>query len=778
MADASRSRALAVFVLLVAFIARAWTLWQLQGAPFFHHPLPGMDQATYLKAAGAITGGDLIARGLGVSFAPLYAYFVALIHLLGGERVWPIYLAQAVLGLCTVGLVFGMARRWFGNLAGASAGLLYGLYGPALYFESQVLEASLAAFAVALGLYAHQRLAWGGRAVPWAATAGASLGLVMACWPRGGWLLIPSLWSLWRQTGQRSGARRGRALAGYALALLLLTVPVVARSYVLDGSYLPSRREVGELLLGNLPDKAQAGWAGSPSFSEFAKSHPIRLRPVLGELLSRVLREPLAYGRLEARKAVETLGDHEIPANDSYALSASHSWLLRMPWCHFALLLGLGFIGAVASWRGGARLPVAWIAAAAFGTFLLIPDSRTRLPWIPILVLLAGAGVAALVDLVRPVPRALPRAVPAIGLALLIGSFLSAPAQPVREVDYLNAAGYYLSSAGNLAALLGTPPNEARDRELEAAETDLERARDLVLRMVPPCRQPTEVGPARLREALVRALSGLSMIHQDEGDGKAALTELNGILWLVPGLIPERVNSALLHKYQSEPEELVRELQIAAILSPDDPRVHENLAIAFGSVNAVKSPPRSHFHLRRMLELNPNHPAAAEYLRSLQKLTAMLAGARSRVDLGQMSSTAYQLAAEGQPERAIAAFRDVFKYDTSNPADFEQVAGLYLSKGNYRGAADNLLDAAVMQPERAELLVQLADLYERLHYPTLALEFLRRAATQDGVERARVKAAVERLNGQLVGLAWVPPGTPTPCGPAPPLPSTEPPHAK
>ena len=770
-----RFRTLLGFVLLVALAARVWILWQLRDAPFFDHPLPGMDQATYLQAGEAVADGDLLARTLGTAFAPLYPYFIALAQSLGGEHRWTIYLVQLLLGLGTVWLVFAMARRWFGNLGAVAAALLYGLYGPALYYEAQVLEASLAAFLLALGLYAHQRLAWRGRAGVWSAVAGASLGLVVACWPRGVWLLIPSWWSLWRQTRSRPGAERTVALASYATAFLLIVVPVAARAYALDGSFLPSKREIRELLLGNLTDKKRAGWAGSAAFAEFARTQPMNLQPVLGHLSDRIAREPLAYGRLWTRKLVETWSDHEIPANTSYALSASESLLFRMPWSHFALLLGLAFIGAVASWRLGARLPVAWVAAAALGTYLLIPDSRSRLPWTPILALLAGAGVAALAGSLRP-SGGLPKWVLAAGLALLIGSFVAAPAQPTRDIDFLNAAGYYLGRP-NLPELLATPLGEARDRRVEAAAADLQRARELILHTVPPCGRLESVSAARVRDALVRALSGLSAIHQDQADGKAARAAVDGILWVAPSLVPEWVHSAMLHKFENEPEELVRELQIAAILSPNDAQVHEHLAIAFGSIPKVRSPSRSRFHLQRMLETNPHHPQAREYQQSLQKVTMILAASRARVDLGELSSRAYQLAAEGFIDRSIDVFGDVLKYDTSNVADFEQVAGLYLEKKDYRRAADCLLDAAVQEPDRVDLLLQLADVYERLGDPILAREFVRQAAGRGSPDNPQVAAALKRLDARLQDVAWAPPGAPTPCGPAPPLPGSAPANA-
>ena len=754
------------FVLLVALGARILCFWQLSDAPFFDRPMGGMDQATYLESGAAIADGDLIGRKLGTTFAPAYAYWVALLRLLGGERVWPIYALQILLGLITTGLVYGMGRRWFGNLGAVAAGLLYGLFGPVLFYEFQILEASLAAFAVALGLYAHQRLAWGAPAAVWAGLAGLSLGLVIAGWPRGVVLVVPSVWSLWRQTRSRSGSERSAALASYCIALLLLVAPALLRAHALDGSLVPSKREVRELLLGNLLDKADPGWAGSASFTEFSRSRPMTLPSVASELGDRILRAPADYAALWGRKVAETFGDYEIPSNTAYALSAERSLLLRMPWSHFALLLGLGVLGMAAAWRQRARLPILWLLAAALGTFLLLPDSRSRLPWIPILALLAGGGVAALAGGLRSAgsDRVLRWAALA-GAAALIGSLLAAPDQRVRGVDYFNAAIYYLDR-DDVSQVLELPIGDERERRLNQLETDLRQSRNLALWLVPPCGRPERMQPERIRAVMVAALSRLNAIHQDQGRLSAARADVDGILWLVPGDIEQWMGSALLRKFEQLPLDLVREFQIAAILSPNDPRVHENLAIAFGSMAKVRSPSRSQFHIRRMLELNPNHPLATSYQDSLKKVTAILMVARARVDMGELQSRAYQYAAQGSVDAAIESFREVFKLDTSNVSDFEQVAGLYLAKDDLRSAADCLLDAAVMEPDRSGLLVQLADLYERIGDPLVARELLVRANSLGG-DSERAQPALARLNQSLEGRPWVPPGGPTPCGPAP-----------
>jgi tetratricopeptide (TPR) repeat protein len=575
---------------------------------------------------------------------------------------------------------------------------------------------------------------------------------------------LASLYSLWRQTGRALGRLRLRF--AYALLLAAVLVPGLLRGSTVAQRVTLSNREVAELLLGNVTDKDQPGWGRSEIFESYTQARPLRLAPVAAEIARRAAREPLGYARLWVKKIGETITDCEIPGNSSYDLSRRQAWLLRAPWSHFALLAGLAAFGAWVAWRAGARLPAAWLLAGLVSTWLLIPDSRTRGPWLPVATLLAGAGLAALLEGERR--RALARsglAAGVLGLVVLAWSWWSAPSTWSRPVDYLNAGLYYLGR-NDLGEILRVPASVHKDRRLNAAGADLERARLSVLAIAPPCGTLRPVNPERARSVLIQALGGQYLIHQDQGALAKARADLDGILWLDPGEITALLNSAQNRKYEDQPEQLVEEFQLASILSPDDPRPHEGLAIAFGSINAVRSPTRAQFHLRRLVETAPNHPMAGEYRQSLQKVSTMIAMVRTRVDLDQLRGEAYGHAAAGRIDEALAVFRKLFIVDTSDSSDFEQVAGLYLAKDDLPNALDCFLDAAVLQPTRLDLLEQIADLYQRLGQSGRAHAVLRRAVSLPGAG-AGIQEAFGRLDAEFVKRPWAPPGSDTPCGKVP-----------
>ena len=84
---------------------------------------------------------------------PLYPYFVAINYTLFGHNVRWVFLWQMLLGVITNLLVYLVTRRYFGDLAGAIAGILIVLFGPLLFFELVLLRTSMAVFFGILVVY-------------------------------------------------------------------------------------------------------------------------------------------------------------------------------------------------------------------------------------------------------------------------------------------------------------------------------------------------------------------------------------------------------------------------------------------------------------------------------------------------------------------------------------------------------------------------------------------------------------------------------------------------
>ncbi|MCI0589696.1 MAG: tetratricopeptide repeat protein, partial [Planctomycetes bacterium] len=144
------------------------------------------------------------------------------------------------------------------------------------------------------------------------------------------------------------------------------------------------------------------------------------------EGLKAILADPLRWIRLEARKALLFLNDHELPDNYSYGSFLRFSRVL--PWLPtFGPVLALACAGLAAAAtrpRGGAAapkeaagtslgepgaadlrdlLPLLLAGAAYMASVMLFFNfGRFRLPVLPILFVLAGAGAVAIVGAVAP----------------------------------------------------------------------------------------------------------------------------------------------------------------------------------------------------------------------------------------------------------------------------------------------------------------------------------------------------------------------------------------
>ena len=124
------------------------------------------DEAEYVTAARRLAGGLGLTAPGGQLYVhrhpPGYAAFAAAIFYVGGD-VLGVRLAQAVLAVLTLGLVYATARGEFGPKIGAAALLAGALYLPAAYYSTKVLTETLFTFALVLGIYL---LARGTRGAP------------------------------------------------------------------------------------------------------------------------------------------------------------------------------------------------------------------------------------------------------------------------------------------------------------------------------------------------------------------------------------------------------------------------------------------------------------------------------------------------------------------------------------------------------------------------------------------------------------------------------------
>ena len=171
-------------------------------------------------------------------YSPAYIHFLALL-IRAGATPAGLCIAQVVLGALTCVLIGDLARRLFGPVEAAWAGILAAVFGPFLIFSTELESDGLGLFlycaAATAIVAAHDRPAWWRFAV-----AGLLLGLRVAQRPDA--LLLVALMAAILCLGARSGRPGLAALATPAVflaACLVPVLPITAQNYRASGEIIP-----------------------------------------------------------------------------------------------------------------------------------------------------------------------------------------------------------------------------------------------------------------------------------------------------------------------------------------------------------------------------------------------------------------------------------------------------------------------------------------------------------------------------------------------------------
>jgi len=273
--------------MLVAIVAlsvavRLAHLWFVYATPSFthHRTWPVSDMYILNTWAGQIVDGDFLGRDLhhplldwmraaapperwaawlgeAPAFlkAPFYAYLLALLRWLFGDAMLPVVILQIAAAAGAVVLLYAITQALFGRAAGLAAALLFAVYAPAVHYDVVMLRGPWIVLAALLLTWQLVRMPVQppGRA---GVLTGACTGLALLV--NEGFVLLPPLVAACAVLQAPRGGR-STMLAGFALALGLLLLPVVLRN----------------LAVGVPP--LQLSVSGAPMFAMFnaADSHPV-----------------------------------------------------------------------------------------------------------------------------------------------------------------------------------------------------------------------------------------------------------------------------------------------------------------------------------------------------------------------------------------------------------------------------------------------------------------------------------------------------------------------
>ncbi len=412
------------------------------------HPMaqrPAIDEASYDSWARQIASGDVVGKEIFFQ-EPLYPYFLGAVYAVAGDEPAAQRTAarrvQAVLGALTAVLVALLAARVFDARVGALAGLLFALYGPAVWFTALLLKAALflPLLAVFLLVLVDARTARQWALVGLLGGLGALL--------RGNMLVLLAIlaaWPLARALAERRGARAALVGAGaVVLGVALALGPVVLRNHHVGGRFVLTTSGAGTNVYGGnnldnpygvatefdwvrgVPEHEAGDWrreasrrAGRELDATETSSYWLRAA------LDSAREHPREHALILWRKLRLALNRYEVPDNHFLEWDRRFVGLLRAPLLGFAVvglagLCGLGLFALDLLRRRGSRRG---FELAAFFTLYLgtivatVMSDRARLPLVIALVPFAAWFVFEL-RRVFDAPRSLAAASPLFAFAV------------------------------------------------------------------------------------------------------------------------------------------------------------------------------------------------------------------------------------------------------------------------------------------------------------------------------------------------------------------------
>jgi len=453
-------------IFLGALLIRVFYLWELRDADV-SRILIG-DGYLYDRWAREIARGDWLGHDVFYQ-APLYPYFLAVVHWLLGPRLLVVRLVQALLGAVACVLLGLAGRSFFSPTVGLIAGGILAVYAPAVFFDGLIQKTVLDLVLATALLWLLAGLRSDGPGVRIVA-AGLTLGLL--CLTRENALLLIPVAGVWIVValGTASTRRRLGHAALFLAGLAMVLGPVALRNRVVGGEWFLTTAQLGpNFYIGNhsranglySPLRAGRGDArferqDAIELAQAALGHPLTAGEVSRYWTARTLAEiradPGHWLRLLGWKLALTWNTAEVIDTEAPEVYADSSVLLRvLGWlAHFGTVAPLAAVGLWITRRQWRRLWLlyAMLVTVTLSVTLFYVFARYRYILVPVLVMFAASGIAGIVAAWRQ--RRWRDVALAGGLVAIVAVAVNLPLvrdQRARAVMYINM-GTTLGSAG------------------------------------------------------------------------------------------------------------------------------------------------------------------------------------------------------------------------------------------------------------------------------------------------------------------------------------------
>jgi tetratricopeptide (TPR) repeat protein/4-amino-4-deoxy-L-arabinose transferase-like glycosyltransferase len=755
----------------LALVVRLLYLWDSSANPFFLKPI--VDSASYVDAARKLAAGDGVSSRF--LFQPFfYPFFLSVVFWFTNSSIICAKVVQVFVGAVTCVLTFQLGKKVFGRKVGIIAGVITAFYGPMIFFEAELLATGWAAFWSVVLILLFLKCS-SEKSVVLCAALGVCTGLSILTRPTFViFAIVAVLWLAIVFYSAGDGLRRFiLKICAIAFGFLLVVIPVGVQNFRLSGrfGFLPYSAGLN-LYIGNNPNYARTITTRPGPEWEHIISMPLRSgvsrdpwerqKFFKQKVIEYVINDPFDFANGLLHKAIEFFSSREIPRNiDIYffrkwsGLLALSTWKVAGFGFPFGVILPLALLG-LASYRRQLPVPILlFLIFYPLSIILVFVAGRYRVPIIPIMSVLAGAGLQKLTHLIWARDGRRLTIISFVFIVVMAVASLAGPF-PQEKVNY--EAEFYLTMAivdneqrtenevfEYLNKALELEPDNYKAHYNLASTFESQNKLDEAIRHY---RRALQIKPN-----YTRARGALALALKSKGQFDEAISHYRQVLVLEPGNARNHVNLGNILSAQGKFDEAIAQHYQALRINPNLAEAHYNLA------NALKSQgkfDKAIKHYREALAINTDLFEAHLKLGIVLQMQSALSEAedryRSALELNPEHATAHNnlasiLIMTGQLDEALEHFRTAIRID---PGHVMSLSGMARILAAHPDPKVNDAKEAVELAERAAGLTNYQDI--KILY-TLMLAYAAdgrfEQAAETGQKALTLPAA--RENKELVG---------------------------
>ena len=582
-----------VFVLALAI--RVAYIFQIETSPLFAHP--PVDGLTYIEHAEDLAAGNWLGQGREAFWQPpLYPYVLGLLYALSPDLFFSsVRFFQALCGALLCVLTWSLGQQLFNPAVGAAAAGAAALYGPLIFFDGEILPATLGTFLNMAGLALLLRAL---RRPSFLRFAGAGLVFGLAVLTVATVLSFALGAAIYVCYEIRKKNRSLRLPSAFLLGLLLAIAPVTLRNYAVGGDAVLISANAGiNFYLGNNPDyqrtvNIRPGWEWYELLNR-AKVEAQAERLVqqsdfyMDKALEYIVARPVDYLVLLAKKTHLFWQGDEIGRNQDLYFWRRYTAILSATMWKWGLAFPFGLVGplalvglALAIRQRACSLPLLFVVLYSLSVIAFFVTARYRLPVIPLLLVYAAYGGYCAVNALKQ-HRFSAAAAMAAGVIFCMVFANTGLAPMNMEGD---AAVHY--NLGNAYAKQG---------ELERAQAAFERA-------------------VYFDSAYWQAWYNLASVQAAQGQAGAAIPTFQRVLRVYPQRVMVWISLARAHRQLGENDQALKAYEIALRRNPSAFNFYGSYSELIDLYLQQDQAPKA----ERVLEIaSKYHPEEAQRLRDL-----------------------------------------------------------------------------------------------------------------------------------------------------------------